>query len=126
MANKIDLLAGPAREVFPAPVSLPVIQVSALTGAGMEALKTEITRLADSFQAIDKEDNIAINARHADALGHAKTCLHDALQKLENNGAVDLLASDLRGTLSAYGDILGKVDNERMLDHLFASFCIGK
>jgi tRNA modification GTPase len=28
--------------------------------------------------------------------------------------------------LEAYGSISGKVDNERMLDALFSTFCIGK
>jgi tRNA modification GTPase len=46
--------------------------------------------------------------------------------KLRDGTAVELLASDLRGVLTAYGAISGKVDNERMLDALFATFCIGK
>ena len=49
-----------------------------------------------------------------------------ALAKLTDGTAVELLASDLRGVLAAYGEISGKVDNERMLDALFATFCIGK
>jgi tRNA U34 5-carboxymethylaminomethyl modifying GTPase MnmE/TrmE len=28
--------------------------------------------------------------------------------------------------LDALGEIAGKIDNERMLDHLFKTFCIGK
>jgi tRNA modification GTPase len=48
------------------------------------------------------------------------------LENLAGNGPVELLASDLRGTLGAFGDIIGRVDNERMLDHLFSTFCIGK
>jgi tRNA modification GTPase len=36
------------------------------------------------------------------------------------------MASDLRGALDAFGQISGKVDNEKILDQLFASFCIGK
>ena len=102
------------------------VNVSALTGAGIETLVSEITRLADSFHPAGQDDAIAINARHADALGRARASLQDALTNLSANGPVELLASDLRGTLAAYGDILGKVDNERMLDQLFATFCIGK
>jgi tRNA modification GTPase len=52
--------------------------------------------------------------------------LAEAQAKLANNEASELLASDLRGALAAYGEIAGKIDNERMLDQLFASFCIGK
>ena len=32
----------------------------------------------------------------------------------------------VRGALEALGEILGKYDHERMLDRLFAAFCIGK
>jgi hypothetical protein len=31
-----------------------------------------------------------------------------------------------RLALDALGEIVGRIDNERMLDKLFASFCIGK
>jgi tRNA modification GTPase len=48
------------------------------------------------------------------------------LEKAGPGDRPELLASDLRGALDALGEISGKVDNERMLDQLFASFCIGK
>jgi tRNA modification GTPase len=123
--NKIDLLSGASPKVA-APGNLPVVKISALTGAGIDTLTAEIARFADSFQPSNGEDVIAINARHADALVRARTCLQSALEKLNQNSPVELLASDLGGTLAAFGDILGKVDNERMLDQLFATFCIGK
>jgi tRNA modification GTPase len=69
---------------------------------------------------------VAINARHADALARAKASLQDASAKLADGTPDELLASDLRGALNAYGEISGKIDNERMLDELFATFCIGK
>ena len=125
VVNKIDLLQG--RPIgFTMPGNLPAVNVSALTGAGIDDLVLAITRFADSFQPVGKEDAIAINARHADALERARACLRDALEKLESDGPAELLASDLRGTLGAFGEIVGKVDNERMLDQLFSSFCIGK
>ena len=40
--------------------------------------------------------------------------------------APELLASDLRGALDAFGEISGRIDHERVLDELFAAFCIGK
>ena len=125
VVNKIDLVSGRFAE-FAVTGGLPLVKVSALTGVGIEELTAAITRFADSIQSPDQEEFIAINARHADALSRAKGCLQAALENLEKNGPVELLASDLRGTLAAYGDILGKVDNERMLDQLFATFCIGK
>jgi tRNA modification GTPase len=106
--------------------SFKILPVSALTGAGWEDLTAEIIRRADSFQKEAGGDQIAINSRHAHALTQARDCLAAAQGKLASAGPVELLASDLRGVLTAYGEISGKVDNERMLDALFATFCIGK
>ena len=95
-------------------------------GHGIDALHAEIARLADRFQVRVGNDLIAINARHAHALERARTGLADALGKLDQVRQIELLASDLRAALDALGEISGKVDNERMLDQLFATFCIGK
>ncbi len=123
--NKTDLLKAQAFDIK-VYSSLKSVNVSAVTRAGIESLVTEIIRMADAFQPTSQDDVVAINARHADALTRAKVSLQTALANLAASGPVELLASDLRGTLAAYGDILGKVDNERMLDQLFATFCIGK
>ena len=40
--------------------------------------------------------------------------------------ATELAAVRCREALDALGEIVGRIDNERMLDKLFASFCIGK
>ena len=123
VVNKVDLVPASLPAVFNRARS---VEVSALTGTGFDRLTSEIVRIADSFQTSDKEDNIAINLRHAEALTRAKSSLADAREKIVTSGPVELLASDLRGTLAAYGEIVGRVDNERMLDLLFSTFCIGK
>lgn len=123
--NKSDL---PATPPFP-PSFLPsptVVSVSALTGTGLEDLFRAIIQRAEAFGLNQGDEIIAINARHADALARARGCLSSGLEKLQTHGAVELLASDLRGALDAYGEVGGRIDNERMLDHLFATFCIGK
>ncbi len=102
------------------------VNVSALTGAGFDDLRDAIVRHAESYSVKLGDDLIAINARHADALARAQTCLAEAEAKLTAQIATELVASDLRGALDAFGEIAGKIDNERMLDHLFATFCIGK
>ncbi len=122
--NKMDLVQTlPAAR---APASLPFVAISALTGAGMDELLNAIIHLADLFQRDIGDDIVAINARHADALGRAQACLRGARAKLGDKMAIELLASDLRGALDAFGEISGRIDSERMLDQLFATFCIGK
>lgn len=102
------------------------LRVSALRGGGIDELIAEITRRADAFQVDVGDEVVAINARHAQALATARAALDEARQKVDRGGEPELLASDLRAALAAYGEITGKVDNERMLDQLFATFCIGK
>lgn len=102
------------------------IRTSALTGEGLDGLLDAIERLALGFSTEVNEDLVAINSRHAVALGLAKEFLGAAREKLMAGEYAELVASDLRGALAAFGEIAGRVDNERMLDRLFASFCIGK
>jgi len=123
--NKSDLVqTATAPESLP--TGVPVVRVSARTGAGMDDLVAAIAHRADSFQQTTDEEGIAISARHAHALTTAREALERARSKLASQDAIELIASDLRSAMSAFGEITGKVDNERMLDHLFASFCIGK
>lgn len=102
------------------------ILVSALTGAGFETLTQAIVERAETFRQDIGSELIAVNSRHAHALSEARDGLQRALIKLNTAEATELLASDLRSVLMAYGEIVGKVDNERLLDQLFATFCIGK
>jgi tRNA modification GTPase len=124
--NKTDLVPEGAGPLPPA--GLAVIRVSALTGTGCDALVAAIVRHAESFRQEQGEEMVAINARHAAALTRAADCLRMAMAKT-GAGAVcpaELLASDLRGVLEAFGEIAGRIDNELVLDRLFATFCIGK
>jgi len=125
--NKCDLLKEPPSPTLPGPLApLTPVAISALTGEGVERLIDLIAAQADRFGGELGAESVAINARHADALGRACDCLLAAQPKLEQSAPIELLASDLRGALDAFGEIGGRIDNERMLDHLFATFCIGK
>ncbi|HEU5081417.1 MAG TPA: tRNA uridine-5-carboxymethylaminomethyl(34) synthesis GTPase MnmE [Opitutaceae bacterium] len=107
-------------------VGCAYVPVSALNGDGVDQLTARIAALAEAHRVDFGDEVIAINARHAEALGRARTCLIEAIAKITDPEEIELLASDLRGALDAFGEIGGRIDNERMLDHLFASFCIGK
>lgn len=124
--NKVDLLAPGAASAAVAPSGLPVIWLSTATGEGLAALATEVTRLADGFCPDRDAEGLVVNARHADALARAARGLERALDHSHQAGPTELLASDLRSTLEALGEIAGKFDNEAMLDRLFSTFCIGK
>jgi tRNA modification GTPase len=122
--NKADL--PPAPSSASAFAGFESVATSAITGVGLEVLSAALSQRAAAFHVELGEDLIAINARHADALGRAQASLTRAIEQLEANDPTELIAHEMREVLAAYGEIAGKIDNERMLDHLFATFCIGK
>lgn len=120
--NKVDL--APDFNV-PSESANPVA-ISALRGDGIEDLVMALETRAESFRTETGEDWVAINARHADALRRAEQALNTGIGGLEGGIGSELVASSLRETLEAFGEIAGRVDDERVLDVLFSSFCIGK
>jgi len=125
LLNKTDLLEQ-SEPVAKAPAGFKSLPVSALHQTGLEKLEMDIIAWADAHGTEDRDDQIAINARHADALRRSVEGLKSALTHLAENGPTELLASDLRDALDAFGEIAGRIDNEAMLDRLFVTFCIGK
>ena len=125
------ILAG-VSEGESAPVAgLQSYGVSALSGQGIPEAMAAIGRIADAHRVETGDESIAVNARHAHALERAAVSLTAALEMFApvSSGvapAPEFVASDLREALAAFGEISGKFDNERMLDRLFATFCIGK
>ena len=100
--------------------------VSSQTGTGLDELRRTIThRLTENVTA-PGSDEIAINARHEDALRRASEAFATALSSLNAKAAPELVAADLRQALQALESILGVGTSEDVLDRLFAQFCIGK
>jgi tRNA modification GTPase len=96
---------------------------------GLVELRSAIVDLVDGLRPdFLAEEHIAINARHADALRRASETLRTAISGLKASPAapIELISGDVRAVLDAFGEIAGRVDNERVLDALFANFCIGK
>ena len=96
------------------------IPVSALTGAGLDAL---LAALSDRIvQAYRIEAPVLTRARHRQSLEEAAASLHRALEA----PLLELRAEDLRLALRSIGRITGTVDVEDLLDVIFRDFCIGK
>ncbi len=122
--NKIDLPnRQDHRQTFP---QFPHCEASALTGEGIDELKKQLLETLETNLEVPGEDRIVVSARHAGAFKMAQKGLDEALRKLPKGEAIELVVSDLRSSLHSLGEIIGKIDNERMLDKLFSKFCIGK
>jgi len=122
--NKIDLHESQSlNSVLP---ECPRVRISLKTGAGIDALRTTLIKTLETDKVVPNENALIVSARHANALRSAKDSIDTAREKMTAAGTTELMASDLRLAVEAIGEVVGKIDNERMLDKLFASFCIGK
>ena len=96
------------------------IPVSALTGAGLDALLAALSdRIAQAYRI---EAPVLTRARHRQSLEEAAASLHRAREAT----LPELQAEDLRLALRSLGRITGTVDVEDLLDVIFRDFCIGK
>ena len=119
VANKIDLLETP----IPAESACSDIRVciSAKTGQGIDALKTELLRAA-GWQP-SGESLFAARERHMQALTNART--HLSAARLHRT-QLELLAEELRLAQRELSAITGEFSADDLLGEIFSRFCIGK
>ncbi len=102
------------------------IRVSCSTGEGFESFRKTFPEFLKKNGIVPETDDTLVGARHADALARAAQSLESAADMVEKEGDRVFAASDLRDALDALGEIVGKCDNESVLDSIFSKFCIGK
>jgi tRNA modification GTPase len=122
--NKTDLASMQSHADFLP--DLKHVRTSLLRREGIQALRDAWMASIDASLAQPHNDGVVVNARHAASLGEAVDALELASSKLKAGELSELIAADLRDAVEYIGQVVGRVDNERMLDTLFKQFCIGK
>jgi tRNA modification GTPase len=95
--------------------------VSSATGAGLDQLVATIESIGQSL--LGGEPTLLSRERDRAALAAASDALDAATKQLS---APELAAESLRIASQSLERLVGRLDAERVLDRLFASFCIGK
>ena len=105
--------------------SVQSVDVSALTGSGVEALCAAILA---PFGALDSQNDglLITNARHYDLLKRAVNEIRESLGLLEQHASEELILIGLHNSLRFLGQITGETTTEDLLSEIFATFCIGK
>jgi len=124
--NKRDL---PTRSSQDAVLALlpgcPVVEVSSLTGAGIEDLEDALAGLLAN-DGVDLARPALITARQHAALDRSLAHVRDAEAARSAGYPLDLLAIDVRAALQTLGEVTGEAVDEAVLAEIFARFCIGK
>jgi len=124
--NKNDV-AGPAQ--IQKAVSLvgnrPYFVCSALNHSGVHEISTSI------MDEIDKHSTpnsavIITRERHKDALLRTNLSLKRSINSIRLGAAPEIITIDLREALEHLDVILGKTENDDILNNIFNNFCVGK
>jgi tRNA modification GTPase len=115
--DAVDMASVPATDL--------AVHVSAITGAGLDALRAALLRLA-GWQSIPEGVYMA-RERHVQALARVGQHLSAAWEHLEaRSPQLDLLAEELRLAQNALSEITGVFGADDLLGVIFSRFCIGK
>jgi len=118
--NKIDLtgespgLAGPDDHV---------VNISALTGSGVDTLR-DVIRHRAGFSA--GEGVFTARRRHLESLQKARAHFEAGCRQLLEHRAGELLAEELLQVQNALAEITGEFTSDDLLGEIFSNFCIGK
>ena len=101
---------------------VPVLAISALTGAGIDALISHLHVIAGYDAAA--AGTFSARRRHLAALERAQARLVAARAELDR--ALELAAEELRAAQAALSELTGELTSDDLLGEIFATFCIGK
>ena len=125
--NKTDLpVVTPTAALLTHCPKKQIVETAIPQGKGLDALKTAVSEELLGGECVVGESPIVTNARHQDALRRANDGLNYAIESLANGMPPELVAVDLRISLDALGDIVGRTTTEDILDRIFSQFCVGK
>ena len=122
--NKVDLRS-PERGASAGPWKEGV-EVSALTGAGLERLKAVLLESLVGPEGAEAETVVVTRLRHKDALEKAAAATKRASATLKETHLAELAVVDLKEAVSHLGRILGVDVEQSVLENIFSRFCIGK
>ena len=100
-------------------------EISALTGSGLPELK-ELLEKTQSNRIDSSASVLVSNARHYQELKAAENDLREVRRALDTSLSTELIAQDLRSSLSHLGAITGEFTTDEILGQIFSHFCIGK
>jgi tRNA modification GTPase len=122
--SKRDLPSAPV-PFLTLPEDMPVVEVSAKTGAGLDDLESAVAALFPRDSAAPY-GQLLTNQRQEEAARRARNSVAQARQALLAGVTPDALLTDVEQALSALGELTGQSVREDITDRIFARFCVGK
>lgn len=102
-----------------------VCVLSALDGAGLEELDAAVSGMFRET-ALRPDGEIITNARQAQAIGRALSCLESARDAAASGVTPDAVLTEVEAAMAALGEVTGRSVREDVTAQIFQRFCVGK
>lgn len=103
----------------------PVVEVSALTGEGLDGLRATVARTLtglDDFRDTPRMSNV----RHVTLIEDVVRRIDRAADALREGATEELVLADLHAARAAIEELTGRRTADDLLEHIFSNFCVGK
>ena len=102
-----------------------ILPIAAKTGYNIHHLVDELVSTIN-LNALHSGDVIVSNARHYEALSHARLAIERVITGLDSYLSGEFVSQDIRECLHYLGEITGQITTDEVLGNIFKNFCIGK
>jgi len=104
------------------------ISVSALTGSGMDTLRTALIKAIQSrfFGFGQTAQEVMVNERQANLLQGAQNHIKEARYHCDGSQKLDIVSDEIRRAIDLISQTTGKSASNFVIDLVFSRFCIGK
>lgn len=124
--SPVEPVEGRTQVAQPSSGPSAVLATSAVTGAGLDELKRRVLALAGVAEREGAEDAFVTTARQQEMAAAARDTFTAALTAFRGRGVPEVVALEIRQGLAALAQLRGVEIGDRVLDEVFARFCIGK
>lgn len=107
-------------------IEIPIIEVSAKNGYGIEILEDKIKHMFYSGDIQFNSEVYITNVRHKTALQNAYQSLTKVKESIDYGMPEDFYSIDLIDAYESLGSITGKTIGEDLVNEIFSKFCMGK
>ena len=128
--SKKDLTDGTLPDI-PLPLSADiyhpaaVLQLSSVTGEGLEALEEAVSALFPAGEAA-QTGSLLTDQRQEEAARRAAEAISRAMEALASGMTPDAVLTDAEEALDALGELTGRTAREEIVSRIFSRFCVGK
>lgn len=107
-------------------INKTVIEASMKTKKGIDELYNTIVKMFQVGEVDIGKDVIITNIRHKNQIHKSLESIERAIQTVENQMPIDIVAVEIKQALEDLGSITGDNVSEDIIQSIFSKFCLGK